>query len=73
MPRGEPRDLPAGNAGLIFPENGTVPAKTQGRYRHHANAERRRPKTLGELHAGCEFVEVYDRRFPGRMAARCRR
>ena len=37
-------------------------------FRHHVNAPRRRPKTLEELRAGAELIELYDRRFPGRMA-----
>jgi hypothetical protein len=36
--------------------------------RHHCDSLQRRPKTLNELIAGAEFIELYDRRFPGRMA-----
>jgi hypothetical protein len=74
MPRGEPLDdLPAGRRIDLSPENGIPTPRTQPLPRHHANAPRRRPKTLGELRIGWEFVEIYDRRFPGRMAARSAR
>jgi hypothetical protein len=41
--------------------------------RYHVDSVWRRPKTLQELRDGCELVELYDRRFPGRMAGRARR
>jgi hypothetical protein len=76
MPRDEPlgQDLPAGKAGLISPQNG-IPAPRTQHLRHHADAPRRQPKSLSELRTGCEFIEIYDRRFqfPGRMAARSAR
>jgi hypothetical protein len=50
--------------------NGTDRDGLQDQYRHHCNAERRRPKSLAELRDGCELIELYDRRFPGRMSGR---
>ena len=74
MPRDEPLDdLPPDEAGLISPQSGTGKPKTQALPRHQASAQRRRPKTLTELRVGWELVEIYDRRFPGRMAARSAR
>jgi hypothetical protein len=75
MPRDEPLDdLPPDEAGLISPQSGTGKPKTQALPCHHANAQqRRRPKTLTELRVGSELVEIYDGRFPGRMAARAAR
>jgi hypothetical protein len=48
--------------------NGTDCNGLQAPYRHHVDCPRRRPKTIEELHAGAEYVELFDRRFPGRMA-----
>ena len=35
---------------------------------HHAGHPHRRPKTIAELIAGHEFIELYDRANPGRLA-----
>ena len=39
-------------------------------HRHHVNASPRRVKTLEELRAGCERIELYDRASPGVSAGR---
>jgi len=36
----------------------------------HADAPNRRRKTWAETLEGHEFIEAYDRRFPGKLAAR---
>jgi phage protein D len=63
------------------PRSNTVRARAQAareaaesyfhiRGAHHANASARRRKTPAELIEGHELHELYDRRFPGRLAAR---
>jgi hypothetical protein len=39
-------------------------------FRHHVDAPNRRPKSHAELRDGAELIELYDRRFPGRMSGR---
>ena len=39
-------------------------------HRHHVDASPRRVKTLEELRAGCELIELYDRASPGFLAGR---
>ena len=63
----EPRGCPAGELdNLVFGTDGNRLQAQQ--HRHHVDAPHRRPKTLEELHAGAEFVEIADRRAPGRLA-----
>ncbi|HEX6830181.1 MAG TPA: hypothetical protein VF090_01400 [Methyloceanibacter sp.] len=38
-----------------------------GVYRHHADSDPRRIKTDLELIDGCEWIEIADRRFPGKQ------
>jgi hypothetical protein len=74
----ECQTAPAGNRGGGSGENGlladktkeinNLPASPLQVFRHHVDAPLRRPKTIEELHAGAEYVELFDRRFPGRLA-----
>ena len=41
--------------------------------RHHCDSLQRRPKTLNELIAGAEFIEMMDRRAPGFLSGRRQR
>ena len=62
----EPRGDLAGE--LDHFANGTDPNGLQAQYRHHVSCPQRRPKTLEELRAGAELIELFNRRFPARMA-----
>ena len=42
-------------------------------HRHHCDSLQRRPKTLNELIAGAEFIEMMDRRAPGFLSGRRQR
>ena len=52
--------------------NGTDCNGLQAPYRHHVDCASRRRKTSEELIDGAELIELYDRRFPGRMAKEVR-
>ena len=67
----EPRGDLAGERDHL-PES-TSESRPQGLKRSWADAPRRRPETLDKLRAGCEFVELLDRRRPCWQAGRCRR
>ena len=78
----ECQTAPAGNRGGESGEDGLLAGETQERnnppasplqvfvFRHHVDAPNRRPKSLAELRDGAELIELYDRRFPGRMSGR---
>jgi hypothetical protein len=57
------------NAGFLTPHFATDAGPAQA-WHAGASPQRRRRKTPDELLAGCEFLELYDRAHPGRLASR---